>query len=71
MKKYDENKRLIYEDNPEGRWRKYKYNDKGKLILREYSDGWWTKYGYDNNNRLVYEEDILGVCFNKLKKNEE
>jgi len=65
IKKYNDNKKLIYEEDPKGRWGKYEYNDKGKLIYREYSDGWWAKYEYDDRNKLIYEEDLLGICFNK------
>ena len=55
-----ENGRIIYEENLDGYWKKYKYDENNNFIHYENSIGYWIKYEYDENNGLIYYETSRG-----------
>jgi len=57
---YDTNGKVIYQEDSDDDWYKYKYNTNGNIIYSEYSDGEWFKYKYDTNGNLNYRGDSNG-----------
>ena len=62
VKKYinniiNENGNVIYFENYNGEWEKYKYDEYGNKIYYEDSDGYWIKSEYDERGKEIYSEN--------------
>ena len=57
---YDTNGKVIYQEDSDGDWYKYKYNTNGNKIYYETSAGNWYKYEYDNQGNVIYYENSDG-----------
>ena len=53
----DKNGWVIYSENENGSWTKYKRDNKGRIIYEEDSDGDWGKTQYNNKGNKIYYED--------------
>jgi len=60
---YDTNGNVIYFENSDGSWWKYKYDDYDNLIYSEFSNGDWNKWEYDANGNKIYSEDSNGYKY--------
>ena len=56
----NENGKIIYHENSDGRWVKKEYDENNNLIYAEYNDGYWKKFEHDENGNRIYFEDSDG-----------
>lgn len=46
-----ESGKIIYTEQLNGSWKKYKYNELGFLVMTVENDGYWEKFQYDDEGR--------------------
>jgi len=61
----DKNNNLIYYEDSNREWTKYKYDSNGFEIYYERDNGCWRKKKYDNQGYPIYWENSSGEWFKK------
>ena len=64
----DKNGNVIYIEDSDGAWVKYKYDTNGNIIRFNNSNRYWSKNEYDSNGNQIYHEDSDGNIIDKRPK---
>ncbi|MCK9320356.1 hypothetical protein [Methanoculleus sp.] len=67
---YNEKGKVIYFEDNNDYWTKWKYDEKGNVIYHEDSEGYWSKRKYDEKGNAIYFENSSGY-WDRWKYNEK
>lgn len=65
---WDSKGRIIYFEESDKRWGKYKHDSQGNVIYFESSRGYWSKCEFDASNKEIYYENSEGLIVDDRPK---